>query len=189
MKDILEIRFHGRGGQGAKTAAQLLADAALEGGKHIQSFPEYGPERGGAPIRAFTRISEKEITIHCGSTEPGIVAVIDRTLISSQNVTEGLGKDGILVVNTCEPAKKVRQDTAFKGKIFTVDATQISLDTLGRNMPNMPILGAILKASNVVPLDILEKKVRHKFLKKIGEDATNKNIEAINRAFKEVQEG
>lgn len=188
MKEVYEIRIHGRGGQGAKTAATLLADAALEGGKYIQSFPEYGPERAGAPMKAFTRIADRPIRVHCGVLEPEVVAVIDPTLLDAVDVTEGVDDKGILIVNTSDKAADVKKKLKFKGKVFTVDATKIALDTLGRNLPNTPILGAILKATAVVELEALKENIRNKFLKKIGEELTNKNLEAVERAFEEVDE-
>jgi pyruvate ferredoxin oxidoreductase gamma subunit len=190
MKELLEIRWHGRGGQGAKTAAQFLAEAALDLGKSIQAFPEYGPERAGAPIRTFTRISDSAINIHSPVSNPEIVVVIDPTLLETVDVTEGLGDDGILVVNTPEGPSAIRKKTGFKkGKVATCDATKISLDTLGIPMPNTPMIGALLKVNPVVPVETLEEKVRHKFLKKIGEEKTNANIKAIRRAYEEVKVG
>jgi pyruvate ferredoxin oxidoreductase gamma subunit len=190
MAKLIEVRFHGRGGQGAKTAAQLLAETALSSGMHIQAFPEYGPERSGAPMMAFTRISDEPINLHSGVTSPGIVVVIDPTIMDTVDVTEGLGDDGVLLVNTEEKPKKIREKTKFKkGKVFTVDATQISLDTLGKPMPNTPMLGALIKATGIISLKDLEEDLRKKFLKKIGEKAVKGNIEAIERAHKEVEFG
>lgn len=187
MEDLIEIRWHGRGGQGAKTAAQFLAEAALETGKNIQAFPEYGPERAGAPIRTYTRISEKPINLHCSVTNPEYVVVIDPTLISPA-VVEGLSDKGVLIVNSQESIDAVRKKTGFKmGKVATVDATQISLDTLGRPMPNMPMLGALVKVVPLVKLDTLFERVKAKFLKKIGEEKTNANIKGIKRAYQEVK--
>lgn len=189
MKDLIEVRWHGRGGQGAKTAAQLLAEAALDAGKHIQAFPDYGPERAGAPIRTFTRISTKPINLHCGVTNPKYVVVIDPTLVDPA-VVEGLGNQGALLVNTTESPDSVRKKTNFKGgKVACVDATQISLDTFGRPMPNMPMLGALLKVVPLVELDVLYEKIKEKFLKKIGEEKTNANITGIQRAYTEVKIG
>ncbi len=189
-KGILEIRWHGRGGQGAKTAAQLLAEAALEGGKYIQAFPEYGPERAGAPIRTFTRISAAPINLHCGVSNPEIVVVIDPTLLNSIDVTEGLTKEGVLLVNTEESPQAIRQKLQFKeARVYTVGATKIALDTLKLPLPNMPMLGALIKATAVVPLERLEEKITKKFLKKIGEEKTKGNIEGVRRAYQEVQSG
>ena len=163
MKDLLEIRWHGRGGQGAKTAAQFLAEAALVLGKSIQAFPEYGPERAGAPIRTYTRISDKRMTIHSPVTSPDIVAVIDPTLLDSIDVTEGLTEGGILVVNTPEGVDAIRKKTNYiKGKIAVCDATKIALETLGAPIPNMPILGALLKAKPVVTVESVEEEIKKK---------------------------
>lgn len=187
MEGLVEVRWHGRGGQGAKTAAQFLAEAALDMGKFIQAFPEYGPERAGAPMRAYTRISEQPITIHSGVTNPEVVVVIDPTLLEPE-VAEGLGEKGIVVVNSTEPPSAVRKKLGFsKGKVAVVDATGISLDTLGIPMPNTPMLGALLKVANLVPLESLEGKIKHKFMKKLGEEKTRANIDALKRAYKEVK--
>jgi len=184
---MIEVRWHGRGGQGAKTAAQFLAEAALDAGKYIQAFPEYGPERAGAPIRTYTRISKEPINLHCGVTNPEYVVVIDPTLLSP-NVAEGLTDKGALLVNTIESVDSVRQKTGFKeGKVATVDATKISLDTLGRPMPNLPMLGALLKVVPLVELDALYERIKAKFLKKIGEEKTKANIAGIKRAYEEVK--
>ncbi|NQT95574.1 MAG: 2-oxoacid:acceptor oxidoreductase family protein [Candidatus Omnitrophica bacterium] len=187
---MLEVRWHGRGGQGAKTAAQFLAEAALELGKQIQSFPEYGPERAGAPIRTYTRIDDKPITIHCSVKEPEVVVVIDPTLLNTVDVTEGLKEDGILLVNSAEEPKVIREKLKFnKGKVATVDATKISLETLGIPMPNTPMLGALEKVKPLVSIDKLIDKIKAKFLKKIGEEKTNANIEGIKRAYEETKIG
>lgn len=189
MKKITEIRFHGRGGQGAKTAAQFLAEAALDSGKYIQSFPEYGPERAGAPIRSYTRISDEPINIHSGVTNPEAVVVIDPTLLSSQ-VLDGLGENGILVVNSPESPQDIRKKLGYKsGKVASVDATKIALDATKLPMPNTPMLGALVKVMPVVALDAVEEKIKDKFLKKLGEEKTNANLEAIRIAYQEVKLG
>jgi pyruvate ferredoxin oxidoreductase gamma subunit len=187
MQELIEVRWHGRGGQGAKTAAQFLAESALDAGKYIQAFPEYGPERAGAPIRTYTRISTKPINLHCAVTNPEYVVVIDPTLISPQ-VVEGLSETGVLLANTQESPDALRRKIGFKeGKVATVNATQISLDTLGRPMPNMPMLGALLKITPLVELNVVYEKVKAKFLKKIGEAKTKANIDGIKRAYAEVK--
>lgn len=182
-KDIFEIRIHGRGGQGAKTAAQFIAEAALEKGKFIQSFPEYGPERSGAPMKAFARISDKEIKTYAPVTAPDVVMVLDQTLVGSINITDGLAKEGVLIVNTSNTQEWLKKKTNFFGKCITIDATKISLETIGINMPNTPMIGSLIKATNIVTLDVVENIIKKKFLKKIGEKATNANIEAIKRAY------
>lgn len=190
MKDLLEIRWHGRGGQGAKTASQFLAEAALDLGKFIQAFPEYGPERAGAPIRTFTRISEHPINIHSPITSPDAVVVIDPTLLETVDVAEGLGPDGVLVVNTKESVSSIREKLNYKeGKIAVCDATKISLEALGVSMPNTPMLGALLKAKPIVPIEGLLDKVRDKFIKKIGKEKTEANVRAIHRAYEETKVG
>jgi len=186
---MLEVRWHGRGGQGAKSAAQFLAEAALLSGKHIQAFPEYGPERAGAPIRAFTRIDDSAIRIHSSVTNPDIVVVIDPTLIS-EDILDGLKDDGILVANTSQSPEQLRKSLDFKqGKVVTIDATKVALDTIGVPMPNTPMLGALLKVKEIVSMESLKEQIRDKFLKKIGEDKTNANIEAIKKAYEEAQIG
>jgi pyruvate ferredoxin oxidoreductase gamma subunit len=190
MAKMLEVRFHGRGGQGAKTAADLLATTALETGKYIQAFPEYGPERAGAPMKSFTRISDEPIYLHCGVTNPDIVLVIDPTLLETIDVTEGLGDNGILMVNTEDTPGTVRKKVNFKnGKVFTVNATKIALETIGSPLPNTPMLGALLKAVEIVPVDKLKQSVKDKFLKKIGEAKVQGNLDSIDRAFKEAVSG
>lgn len=187
MKDLIEICFLGRGGQGAKTASELLVETALSKGKYIQSFPEYGPERAGAPMRAYARISDKPIHIHSGITSPDIVAVIDPTLLETINVTEGLPEDGILLVNTNLTPSEIRGKLNFnKGKVCTVDATRIALETIGLPLPNTSILGALIKVTNLIELKDLEEKIKEKFLKKIGEKKTLANIESVRRAYNEV---
>lgn len=186
MKEIIEIRWHGRGGQGAKTAAQFIAEAALDSGKFIQAFPEYGPERAGAPMRAYTRISDKAINIHSGVTSPDVVVVIDSTLLTPQ-VLVGLPKDGILIVNSQEPPSDIRKKLGYEGgKVASVDATKIALETVKLPMPNTPMLGALIRVTQIVTMEALIEKIKGKFLKKIGEEGTNANLEAIKRAYDEV---
>ena len=188
-KELIEIRWHGRGGQGAKSAAQFLAEAALDEGKYIQAFPEYGPERAGAPIRSYTRISGQPIKIHSGVENPEAVVVIDPTLATAA-VLEGLGKDSFVVINTPDSPAEIRKKLNYQeGKLATVDATQISLEETGIPMPNTPMLGALLKVFPIVSLEGLEKKVSAKFVKKIGQEKTQANIEAIRRAHAEVKIG
>ena len=189
MKKPTEVRWHGRGGQGAKTAAQFLAEAALDSGRFIQAFPEYGPERAGAPMRAYTRISDTAINIHSGVTNPEAVVVIDPTLLTPQ-VLEGLSDDGILVVNSSESPSEIRKRLGYKGgKVATVDATKIALETVKIPMPNTPMLGALVKVMPVVSLEAVQDKIQGKFLKKLGEEKTKANLEAIKRAYNEVKVG
>lgn len=187
---MVEICWHGRGGQGAKTASQFLAEAALETGKFIQAFPEYGPERGGAPMRAYTRISDEPIYLHSPITTPDIVIVIDQTLLRAIDVSEGMKKDGVLLVNTEKAPELIRKEYNFTmAKIGTVDATKIALETLHSPMPNMPMLGASLKVNSIVSIDEVIEIVRLKFLKKIGEEKTKANIEGIKKAYEELKIG
>ncbi|MFH1666763.1 MAG: 2-oxoacid:acceptor oxidoreductase family protein [Elusimicrobiota bacterium] len=190
-KQIIEIRLHGRGGQGAKTAADLLALTALEAGKHIQSFPEYGPERAGAPIKAFVRISDKPIGLHCSVVNPDIVAVIDPTLLRiNPPVTEGLTNEGILLVNTDESPADVRKKLNFKeGTVYTVDATKIALEETGISLPNTPMLGAIIKATGIVTVDDLKNQVKKKLGKKLSPEKLEGNFRAIDRAYNSITKG
>jgi len=145
---MIEIRWHGRGGQGAKTASLLLADAAFNTGKYIQGFPEYGPERMGAPITAYNRISDTEITIHSNIYEPDYVVVVDDTLLDSVDVTAGLKEDGGIIINTTKEAEQIKSKLkGYKGNVYKVDARKISTQTLGKYFPNTPMLAAIVKVS------------------------------------------
>ncbi len=186
-KNLVEIRFHGRGGQGAKTAAQFLAEAAMEKGKYIQAFPEYGPERAGAPMKAFTRISDAPIRIHCGVTNPEVVVVIDPTLLESVPVTDGLDEQGVLIVNTPSSPLEVKNKLNFSGKVYTVDATRIALETMGIPMPNTPMLGALVKATSLVEMDIIKAQIRKKFEKKLGHSGVDKNNKSVELAYNEVK--
>jgi len=186
MKELLEIRIHGRGGQGAKTASQFIVEAALENGKHIKAFPEYGPERRGAPITAYAKISDKPIYSYAPVTTPDIVMVIDDTLIGFVDVTEGLSDKGILIVNTDQKLAEIKEKTKFKGKIYAVDATKISIDLLGKNLPNMPMLGALVKITNIVSLESLKNHINQKFVKKIGEEKTESTIQSLMKGHEEA---
>jgi len=190
MKKITEIRWHGRGGQGAKTAALLLGDAAMSLGKYIQAFPEYGPERMGAPVASFNRISSEPITIHYGITEPDIVLVLDPTLIGTIDVTKGLPENGIIIVNTPGSASEVRTMTKFKtGKIFAVDASKISKETIGKDIPNTPMLGALIKASGLLDFDHMMQDLKKKLSKKFASkpEVIEGNLNAVKRSFEEVK--
>ena len=151
MDNLIEIRWHGRGGQGAKTASLLLADAAFNTGKYIQGFPEYGPERMGAPITAYNRISNKPITIHSNIYEPNYVVVVDDTLLEAVDVTAGLKKEGAIVINTTKTSEEIRKSLkGYEGKIYKIDARKISEETLGRYFPNTPMLAAIVKVADIM---------------------------------------
>ncbi len=190
MAQFLEIRWHGRGGQGAKTAATFLASAAIGEGKYGQGFPEYGPERRGAPMRGFTRISDQPILRHDPVESPRIVVVLDPTLLGVVDVTEGVPDDGIIIVNTMGKPEDVRKKLNIpqgKFRIFTVDATKISIEELGRPIPNTPMLGALIKASGILSIETIYRDIREKFAKKFPEKIIEGNIRAVERAYKEVQ--
>jgi pyruvate ferredoxin oxidoreductase gamma subunit len=193
MKDIVEIRWHGRGGQGAKTAALLLGEAALSSGKYIQAFPEYGPERMGAPVASFNRISPKPIFIHSGVTDPDIVIVLDPTLMGSIDVTEGIPDGGTILVNTNESPEEVKKTLALKGniKVFTVDASTISKETIGREIPNTPMLGALIKATGILDFKEMLEDTKRKLEKKFKSkpEVIGGNLKAIERAYNEVRTG
>jgi pyruvate ferredoxin oxidoreductase gamma subunit len=191
MKEMTEIRWHGRGGQGAKTAALLLADAALGSGKYVQAFPEYGPERMGAPVASFDRISSKPILLHSAVTNPDVVLVLDPTLIESVDITEGVLDDGIVIINTEKSPADIRKELNITGKIkvYTVDASKISKETIGRDIPNTPLLGALLKVTGMLDfketIEDTRKKLEKKFKSK--PEVIDGNIKAIERAYNEVK--
>ena len=190
MAQLTEIRWHGRGGQGVVTAGKLLAEAALETDQYFQAFPDYGPERMGAPIRAFTRLSDEPITIHSQIDTPNVVLVLDPTLLRSVPVADGLAEDGVLVVNTLLSPEEVREVTGFQtGKVFTVDASHIAIEEMGREITNTPMLGALYQATGLISLEALSQELQAWFEKKIPEKAIQANIRAMQRAADEVQEG
>lgn len=190
MSNLIEIRWHGRGGQGAKTASLLLADAAFNTGKYIQGFPEYGPERMGAPITAYNRISDEPITVHSNIYYPDYVVVVDDTLLDSVDVTAGLKETGAIVINSTLDNETLKEKLkSYAGEIYKIDARKISLETLGRYFPNTPMLAAIVKVSKVMPEDaFLEDMIgsfKHKFAKK--PDVIEGNMKALEMALKEVE--
>ena len=191
MKNMIEIRWHGRGGQGAKTASQLLADAAFMSGKYIQSFPEYGPERSGAPITAYNRISDERCSIHSNIYEPDYVVVVDETLLESVDVTAGLKKEGAIVINSSKSAKELRPFLrGYEGKVFTIDAATISRKHLGGYFPNTPMLAAIVQVSGCVEknkfLEDMKTSYQHKFAKK--PQVVEGNLNCLAEAMEEVKE-
>ncbi|OGB87137.1 pyruvate synthase [candidate division WOR-1 bacterium RIFCSPLOWO2_02_FULL_46_20] len=190
MDNLTEIRWHGRGGQGAKTAALLFADAAMSLGKNIQAFPEYGPERMGAPVQSFNRLSDQPITLHCGITSPRIVVVLDSTLMASVDVSQGLPADGSLIVNTSKTPQEIRKEIGLKGaKVFTVDASAIANEKIGRNIPNTPMLGALAKVSGLLDFAEMIKNTEDKLKKKFAHkpEIIRGNIEAIKAAYESVE--
>ena len=189
MKDLIEIRWHGRGGQGAKTASLLLADAAFNTGKYIQGFPEYGPERMGAPITAYNRISNTPIRIHSNIYEPDYVVVVDDSLLEAVDVTAGLKPDGAIVINTTKSGNELKPLlNGYTGDVYTIDARKISLETLGKYFPNTPMLAAIVKVSGVIEekdfLADMEGSFKHEFAKK--PEVIDGNMKALEMALKEV---
>ena len=191
MNNLLEIRWHGRGGQGAKTASLLLADASFNTGKYIQGFPEYGPERMGAPITAYNRISDKPITIHSNIYEPDYVVVVDDTLLESVDVTAGLKETGAIVINTTKDEKYLKTVLKeYRGKIYTIDARKVSMATLGKYFPNTPMLAAIVKVSGIMDekdfLEDMKGSFKHKFAKK--PEVIEGNMKALEMALKEIKE-
>ena len=190
MEGLIEIRWHGRGGQGAKTASLLLADAAFNTGKYIQGFPEYGPERMGAPITAYNRISDKPITIHSNIYEPDYVVVVDDTLLEAVDVTAGLKETGAIVINTTKSADELKKELkGYSGDIYTIDARKISIEALGRYFPNTPMLAAIVKVAGVMSdedlLEDMKGSFQHKFAKK--PEVIEGNMKALELALKEVK--
>ena len=190
MGKLVEIRWHGRGGQGAKTASLLLADAAFNTGKYIQGFPEYGPERMGAPITAYNRISDERINIHSNIYEPDYVVVVDESLISVIDVTSGLKETGAIIINTEKSPDEVKKYLkGYKGKVCTINARSISEDALGKNFPNTPMLGAVVKVSGIMEpqkfVEDMKESFAHKF--KTKPEVIEGNMKAIERAMQEVQ--
>ena len=190
MDNMIEIRWHGRGGQGAKTASLLLADAAFNTGKYIQGFPEYGPERMGAPITAYNRISKTPITIHSNIYEPDYVVVVDDTLLESVDVTSGLKETGAIVINTTKSAEYLKKALkGYSGEIYTIDARKVSEEALGKYFPNTPMLAAIVKVSKIMTddelLEDMKGSFKHKFAKK--PEVIDGNMKALEMALKEVK--
>lgn len=188
--NLVEIRWHGRGGQGAKTASLLLADAAFNTGKYIQGFPEYGPERMGAPITAYNRISDNPIRIHSNIYEPDYVVVVDDTLLESVDVTAGLKEDGAIVINTTRDGEYLRNVLkGYKGSIYTIDARKVSMETLGKYFPNTPMLAAIVKVSGIMKdedfLEDMKGSFKHKFAKK--PEVIEGNMKALEVALTSVK--
>lgn len=190
MDNLIEIRWHGRGGQGAKTASLLLADAAFNTGKYIQGFPEYGPERMGAPITAYNRISDKPITIHSNIYEPDYVVVVDDSLLETVDVTAGLKQTGAIVINTTKSPEYLKSVLkGFSGDIYTIDARKVSVETIGKYFPNTPMLAAIVKVSKIMSdedfLKDMEGSFKHKFAKK--PDVIDGNMQALKMALNEIK--
>ena len=190
MSNHTEIRWHGRGGQGAKTAALLLADVAFQTGKYVQGFPEYGPERMGAPITAYNRISDTVIRVHSNIYDPQYVVVVDESLLESVDVTSGLKEDGAILINTERPREEIVPHLkGYKGKVYTIDAKKVSLATIGRYFPNTPLLAAIVKVAKIMDEETFLKEMRasfnHKFASK--PEVIEGNMAALKMALQEVR--
>lgn len=190
MKHLTEIRWHGRGGQGAKTAALLLADVAFSTGKCVQGFPEYGPERMGAPITAYDRISDRNIRVHSNIYDPDYVAVVDDTLLHDVDVTKGLKKEGAILINTEKEKEEILPLlNGYEGEVYTIDARKVCMETLGKYFPNTPMLAAVVKISNVMEKDVflneMKDSLKHKFAKK--PEVLEGNMRALRMAFDEVK--
>ncbi len=190
MKDCVEIRWHGRGGQGAKTAALLLAEVAFKTGKHVQGFPEYGPERMGAPITAYNRISTENIRVHSNIYEPDYVVVVDEGLLDSVDVTNGLSPDGAVLVNTARSKDEIKKQLKnYTGRVYTVDARKVSEKCLGKYFPNTPMLAGIVKISGVMDwdefIDGMTDSFEHKFASK--PEVISGNMNALKMTYSEVK--
>jgi pyruvate ferredoxin oxidoreductase gamma subunit len=188
VKEMFEILWHGRGGQGAKTAATMVAHAAMDEGQYSQGFPEYGPERMGAPMRGYTRISKNPITVHCSITKPDAVIILDSSLLDAIDVTEGTDENTLFIFNTKLSPGDVREKLGLKGgRVYTIDATSIAIDEIGRPIPNVPVIGALVKATSLMSLESCKHDIDKKFGAKFGKKIVDGNIKALQRAHDEVQ--
>ncbi|MDD2295793.1 MAG: 2-oxoacid:acceptor oxidoreductase family protein [Eubacteriales bacterium] len=191
MKGLTEIRWHGRGGQGAKTAALLLADVAFSTGAEVQGFPEYGPERMGAPITAYNRVSDKPIRVHSNIYAPDYVVVVDETLLEDIDVTAGLSEEGAVIINTAKDKEEIIPLLkGYQGRVCTIDARKVSMEALGMYFPNSPMLAAVIKVSGIMPeekfLEEMQMSYEHKFASK--PQVIEGNMKALKIALKEVKE-
>jgi len=189
MASLTEVRWHGRGGQGAKTASYILAVAAAEQGHQVQAFPEYGAERRGAPMKSYVRISDRPIRLRSGVREPEIVVVLDSTLITSENVAVGVPADGIILINGNGDPAVIKRELGVPAtvKVGVVDATTIAQETIGRPIPNTPMLGALAKVSGIVTLEAAKAAVRKTLGGKLSQAVLEGNDRAVERAYEEVQ--
>jgi len=187
-KDVMEIRWHGRGGQGAKTAAGMVAEVAIHSGKYGQGAPEYGAEREGAPIKAYTRMSERVIKVHDAIYYPDVVIVLDETLMETEDVADGLSEDGVLLVNTRSTPEEIRQTLGLAGrKVYCIDATRIAIDEIGRPIPNTVMIGALAKVTGLIGKDDINRSIEKKLGKKLSKGVLQGNMRAVERAFEEVR--
>ncbi len=188
MKETIEIRWHGRGGQGAVTAAKIVADSAVYDGKFVQAFPEFGAERAGAPVKSFNRISPEPIYIHSQIENPDVVVVLDPTLLDAVNVCDGLSDGGILIVNTTEAPQDIKKRCrAERFKVYTVAATDISLRELKRNIPNTPMVAALVKITGILKLDAVIENFKKKYAGKFRPEVIEANVRAMKAAADEVR--
>jgi len=191
MKETMEIRWHGRAGQGVVTAAVTLADVlSSERGKYVQAFPEFGAEKRGAPILAFNRISHKPIRTHSQVYYPDIVVVTDPSLLGLVDISDGAKDDAIFLMNTTFNIPLVRERLSLgKKKIYALDAYTIARDELGRAIPNVPLVAALVKVLGLMDLNKFKEKIRISLAKKLRPEVVEMNLRTIDRAFKEVKEG
>jgi len=185
-KDILEVIFYARGGQGAKSAAEILAQSALKEGKFVQSFPSFGPERSGAPTKTYLRISNREIRTHEPVVDPDIAVVLDETLLESEPVAQGLDKNEAMIVNTEMTAQEVKNILRFDGKVYPIAANRISMEIVGQPRPNTVILGKLVQVTEMVKLESVLEEFRSIFEAKVGKEITDKNIAAIEKAYDSI---
>ena len=188
MRDKIEVRWHGRGGQGAVTASKILAEAAILSGKFIQAFPEFGPERAGAPVKSFTRISARPINTHTQIASPDVIVVLDPTLIGTVNVCEGIAKDGILIINTSKTPGETRKTLGLSlGKIATVDATEIAIKEMKRNIPNTPMIAALIRVTGMMKLEEVMNNFKKQYSGKFNPDLIEANLRAMKSAYEKVK--
>ena len=190
MSNVTEIRWHGRGGQGAKTAALLLADVAFQTGKYVQGFPEYGPERMGAPITAYNRISDTDIRVHSNIYDPEFVVVVDESLLDTVDVTAGLKKEGAILINTPDSKESlIPKLKGYEGAVYTIDARKVSMETMGKYFPNTPLLAAIVKIAGIMDEDVFLREMRASFQHKFASkpEVIDGNMAALEMALKEVR--
>lgn len=191
MSKLIEIRWHARAGQGAVTAAKLVAETALFEDRHMQAMPEYGPERTGAPLKAFTRISDEPIEVYNNIETPDVVVLLDETLLGVIDITEGIKPEGIVVINTTETPAEMRAklNVPESVRVATIDASGIALATIKRDIPNTPIVGALTRVSGVVNVDSVKGQLVKTFGKKFAQEMIDANLESVDRAYREVQVG
>lgn len=190
MSNVTEIRWHGRGGQGAKTAALLLADVAFQTGKYVQGFPEYGPERMGAPITAYNRISDTDIRVHSNIYDPEFVVVVDESLLDTVDVTAGVKKEGAILINTPDSKESlIPKLKGYEGAVYTIDARKVSMETMGKYFPNTPLLAAIVKIAGIMDEDVFLREMRASFSHKFASkpEVIDGNMAALEMALKEVR--